>query len=49
MSETLFQFDTCNYRECQSRFRGANDREYYLGDYSIEAGAEVDVRADKVV
>ncbi len=47
MSETLFAFDERNYRACQSAFRGENNQEYYLGDYSIEAGSVIDVRADK--
>lgn len=47
MTETLFAFDERNYRDCQNAFRGDNNQEYYLGDYSIEAGSTIDVRADK--
>ncbi len=47
MSETLFVIDKRNYRECQRAFRGAANQEYYLGDYSIEAGSVIEVRADK--
>ncbi len=47
MSETLFVFDKRNYTDCQSGFRGPKNQEYYLGDYSIEAGAVIDVRAER--
>lgn len=47
MAETLFAFDKHNYTECQSAYRGDNNQEYYLGEYSIEAGSVIDVRADK--
>lgn len=47
MSETLFTFDKNNYQSCQESYRGDGDQEYYLGDYSIEAGSVIDVRADK--
>jgi AraC-like DNA-binding protein len=47
MTETLFVFDQRNYLECQNAFRGARNQEYYLGDYSIEGGSVIDVRADK--
>jgi AraC family transcriptional regulator, positive regulator of tynA and feaB len=47
MTETLFAFDVRNYLECQNAFRGQKSQEYYLGDYSIEAGSVIDVRADK--
>lgn len=47
MTETLFAFDESNYRDCQKSFRGEKNQEYYLGDYSIEAGSIIDVRADK--
>ncbi|TAK98461.1 MAG: AraC family transcriptional regulator [Rhodospirillaceae bacterium] len=47
MTETLFVFDERNYQECQNTFRGAGNQEYYLGDYSIEAGSVIDVRADR--
>ena len=47
MTETLFVFDERNYQNCQNAFRGARNQEYYLGDYSIEGGSVIDVRADK--
>ncbi|WP_373077673.1 helix-turn-helix transcriptional regulator [Zhongshania sp.] len=47
MTETLFAFDERNYHECQTAFRGDNNQEYYLGDYTIEAGSIIDVRAEK--
>jgi AraC family transcriptional activator of tynA and feaB len=47
MTETLFVFDKGNYRECQSAYRGEKNQEYYLGDYMIEAGSVIDVRAEK--
>ena len=47
MTKTLFAFDERNYRDCQKAFRGDKNQEYYLGDYSIEAGSIIDVRADK--
>ena len=47
MTETLFVFDKRNYRECQDAYRGEKKQEYYLGDYTIEAGPVIDVRADK--
>ena len=47
MTETLFAFDERNYQECQQGYRGAGNQEYYLGDYSIEAGSVIDVRAEK--
>lgn len=47
MSETLFAFDERNYHECQTAFRGQNNQEYYLGDYAIEAGGPIDVRAER--
>jgi AraC-like DNA-binding protein len=47
VTETLFVFDKRNYLDCQSAFRGARNQEYYLGDYTIEAGSVIDVRADK--
>lgn len=47
MTETLFAFNERNYQECQQAFRGARNEEYYMGDYSIEAGSVIDVRAEK--
>ena len=45
--ETLFAFDERNYLNCQNAFRGNGNQEYYFGDYSIEAGSVIDVRAEK--
>ncbi len=47
MAETLFAFDKHNYRDCQRAYRGDNNQEYYLGEYSIEANGDINVRADK--
>jgi AraC-like DNA-binding protein len=47
MAETLFAFDEGNFRDCQSQFRGAKNQEYYLGDYAIEPGANIDVHAER--
>jgi AraC-like DNA-binding protein len=47
MTETLFAFDLNNFRECQASFRGDRAQEYYLGDYTIEAGSVIDVRAER--
>ncbi len=47
MTTTLFAFDERNYQDCQNTFRGDRNQEYYLGDYSIEGGSTIDVRADK--
>jgi AraC-like DNA-binding protein len=49
MTETIFAFDETNYRRCQEGFRGVENRDYYLGDYCIETGPVIDVRADKKV
>jgi AraC family transcriptional regulator, positive regulator of tynA and feaB len=47
MPETLFVFDKRNYRQCQDAYRGDKKQEYYLGDYTIEAGPMISVRADR--
>ena len=47
MTETLFEFDERNYLQCQNAYRGARNQEYYLGDYSIEGGSTIDVRAER--
>ncbi len=47
MRETLFVFDRRNYLDCQESYRGEKQQEYYLGDYAIEAGSVIDVRADR--
>ena len=46
MTETLFVFDKRNYMDCQKSFRGSRNQEYYLGEYTIEAGSTIDVRAE---
>jgi AraC-like DNA-binding protein len=45
--ETLFAFDKRNYQNCQNSFRGPRNSEYYTGDYTIEPGSVIDVRADR--
>ncbi|HSW12734.1 MAG TPA: AraC family transcriptional regulator [Solimonas sp.] len=45
--ETLFAYDKRNYLDCQKSFRGPRNREYYLGDYTIDSTAVIDVRADR--
>lgn len=47
MTETVFSFDKNNYRRCQEAYRGAARRDYYLGNYWIEPGPVIDVRAEK--
>ncbi len=47
MTETLFQFDECNYQRCQDGYRGERQQEYYLGNYTIDAGSIIDVRAER--
>lgn len=47
MTETLFAFNERNYLDCQSAYRGSRNQEYYLGDYTIEAGSIIDVRAER--
>lgn len=47
MTETIFAFDESNYQRCQEGFRGVGNHDYYLGDYSIETGPVIEVRADK--
>ena len=47
MAETLFSFDRRNYRDCQARFRGERDQEYYRGDLWIEDATVIDVRAER--
>jgi AraC-like DNA-binding protein len=47
MSEPLFAFDRRNFQECQQSYRGVRNQEYYLGQYSIEPGSLIDVRADR--
>lgn len=45
--ETLFVFDKRNFQDCQQAFRGPRNREYYLGDYSIDSSSSVEVRAER--
>ncbi len=45
VTTTLFAFDERNYHDCQKAFRGDKNQEYYLGEYSIEPGSVIDVRA----
>ncbi|MES2489122.1 MAG: AraC family transcriptional regulator [Pseudomonadota bacterium] len=45
--ETLFTFDKRNYLDCQNSFRGPRNREYYSGDYSIDPGSVIEVRAER--
>lgn len=49
MLESLFSFDETNYRACQKFFRGNDNQEYYLGEYAIDDGAEIDVCAQRKV
>jgi len=49
MLESLFKFDDRNYHACQKLFRGSDNQEYYLGEYSIESGSVIDVRAQRKV
>jgi AraC-like DNA-binding protein len=47
MPELLFAIDNRNWSDCQQLFRGGDGQEYYDGDYSIEPGAAIDVRAER--
>lgn len=47
MAEMLFSFDRRNFRDCQNRFRGEREQEYYSGDYWIDDGSVIDVRAER--
>ncbi|MBL4827107.1 MAG: helix-turn-helix transcriptional regulator [Spongiibacteraceae bacterium] len=47
MSELLFSFNKYNYQDCQDSYRGDDNQEYYSGDYSIDGGGVIDVRADR--
>ena len=46
VTETVFAFDENNYHRCQEAYRGAGG-DYYLGEYRIEPGPVIDVRAEK--
>lgn len=45
--ETLFAFDQRNYLDCQAAYRGPRNGEYYAGEYSIEPGSVIEVRAER--
>lgn len=47
MAETLFSLDRRNVRECQKLFRGERSQEYYLGDYWLDEGPSVEVKAER--
>lgn len=47
MAETLFSFDSRNYQDCQNRFRGERNQEYYRGDFWIEDASVIDVRSER--
>ena len=47
MAETLFSLDRANFRECQKLFRGERSQEYYLGDYWLDDGPLIEVKAER--
>ncbi len=47
MAETLFSFDRRNYRDCQDKFRGDREQEYYRGDFWIEDASTIEVRSER--
>lgn len=47
MAETLFSLDRKNFRDCQQLFRGERNQEYYCGDFWVEDGSVIDVRAER--
>lgn len=47
MGETLFCIDRQNRHECQARYRGEREQEYYRGDFWIEDAARVEVTAER--
>lgn len=47
MAETLFSIDRGNVRECQKLFRGERSQEYYLGDYWLDDGPLIEVKAER--
>lgn len=47
MAETLFSLDRGNFRECQKLFRGEREQEYYLGDYWMDDGPVIEVKAER--
>jgi AraC-like DNA-binding protein len=47
MGEQLFSFDRRNFRECQSKFRGDREQEYYQGDFWIADAPRIEVRSER--
>ncbi|MDE2303613.1 MAG: helix-turn-helix transcriptional regulator [Sphingomonadales bacterium] len=47
MAETLFSIDRRNAHDCQRRFRGERELEYYRGDFWIEDASVIDVRSER--
>ncbi|RYE60910.1 MAG: AraC family transcriptional regulator [Hyphomicrobiales bacterium] len=47
MGETLFSINRHNFRDCQSRYRGEQDQEYYSGDFWIEDASQINVRSER--
>jgi AraC-like DNA-binding protein len=47
MAEMLFSFDKGNFRDCQEKFRGEREQEYYRGDFWIEDASTVEVRSER--
>lgn len=47
MAETLFSFDRRNFQDCQEKFRGDRDQEYYRGDFWIEDASTIEVRSER--
>lgn len=47
MTETLFEFDSDNFRDCQKLFRGTKNQEYYRGDCWIEQVADIEAHAER--
>jgi len=47
MGETLFSFDRRNFQECQSKFRGDHEQEYYLGDFWIADAPKIEVHSER--
>ena len=47
MAETLFALDRGNFRDCQNLFRGERSQEYYLGDYWLDEGPSISVKAER--
>lgn len=47
MTETLFDIDGKNYRECQNLFRGTRNQEYYRGDCWVERSSRIECHAER--